>query len=347
MDAGESPSSGTIVNEFFHRVGGHNTIYLFDETTICKALLPREFYFYKRLKNSLRSFIPDYKGIVKIDMKDEERIRAYRVTEADLSATDLDFTKEYFSPEIVNDIYKKEESCDTSKSDKEINQQTTSKGPECSSQGLADTDKLEYSAYILLENVSSKFINPCILDLKMGTRQHGDTASSVKAQKQMERTKSTTSSKLGVRMCGMQIYSEAERAFRRRDKYYCRSLSVEGFKHHLYEFLCNGTDKLRVDVCIDFLQRLKEMKQVIEEHRGYRFFSSSLLFIYEGQLDSPGKNRTNKADIDIRIIDLAHTTCDRLLHKLPPYEGPDEGFLKGLQNIYDFLYEFVERERKI
>lgn len=62
-------------------------------------------------------------------------------------------------------------------------------------------------AYLLLENISSKYTFPCVLDLKMGTRMHGDTASISKAQNQTKKCSSTTSQQLGVRMCGIQVDS--------------------------------------------------------------------------------------------------------------------------------------------
>ena len=47
--------------------------------------------------------------------------------------------------------------------------------------------------YVILENLTSNFEKPCIIDLKMGTRTYGDFATSEKKERQKMKCERSTS----------------------------------------------------------------------------------------------------------------------------------------------------------
>lgn len=118
-----------------------------------------------------------------------------------------------------------------------------------------------------------------------------------------------------------------------RNKYYGRSLSEEGLRQSLTQFFHNG-ERLRTDVFPALLDQLTRLLSVISQLTSYRFFTSSLLIIYDG-LESL------KADIDVRIIDFAHSTWPG---RSPVHSGPDDGFIFGLQNLIDLIRELSKEE---
>ena len=47
--------------------------------------------------------------------------------------------------------------------------------------------------YVVLENLTSNFLKPCIIDLKMGTRTYGDFATTEKKERQKMKCERSTS----------------------------------------------------------------------------------------------------------------------------------------------------------
>jgi hypothetical protein len=70
---------------------------------------------------------------------------------------------------------------------------------------VLDADITRQDNFILMEDLTGRLKHPCVMDVKMGTRQYGLDATYAKKKSQRAKCKKTTSAELGVRVCGMQV----------------------------------------------------------------------------------------------------------------------------------------------
>uniref|UniRef100_A0AC35FE81 Kinase n=1 Tax=Panagrolaimus sp. PS1159 TaxID=55785 RepID=A0AC35FE81_9BILA len=180
--------------------------------------------------------------------------------------------------------------------------------------------------FIMLEDIVSGYRKPCVIDLKMGQRQHGDDSSAQKRLTQMQKCRQSTSETLGVRG-------------RRMDRIkFCSSL--ETF------FAVAGISRTK-----RLIGKLRELRIVLSQAEGFRFFSSSLLIAFDGAEKYPTEyeenfstqdfhNHTQKESIALKMIDFAHATFNGFLED-KFYTGVDEGYLLGLDSLINILENLI------
>ena len=342
-------SMALTLGPFSHQVGGHHCVLKLTERVLCKPLIEVEKKFYESLRENtnLKPFTPRYFGDVDVVNTPDgfmvKVLHAERELPDVLTAEELSKHREQIRGNAGNkEVFVGAITPTKSNAEGALSKQSNSFSPwgqHCLEQlrNKSPVTSLVAEKFILLEDLTYGFENPSVLDLKMGTRQHGVGVSEEKRQRHEDVCKSTTSSSLGLRLCGMQVYLSDKGDYLYEDKYVGRHLNDNSFREALVRFFHDGRG-VRGHLILPFIERLRRLICIVESMPEYQFYSSSLLMIYgtssslENKLLSAGAEQT----IDVRMIDFGH------IHFDPDRTLSDSGYLFGLANLIRLLHGILD-----
>lgn len=225
--------------------------------------------------------------------------------------------------------------------------------------------EISSDSYIIMSDITANFSKPCVLDLKMGQKTYERDAHYTKREREISKYEQQV--EFGFRIVGMRPYdplndSADEDGFVFYDKHYGRSLlTLEAvilafetfFKTYNdpellrsyeeeaaactsgREFQLNDLRRkwkiyqypLRADVLNNVIEQLMCILEWFEDNERFVFRSSSLLFVFGGDLSQPHCDIVN-----VKMIDFGHVQRGR---------GLDEGYLYGLKNLISILHGIV------
>eukprot|EP00850_Spirogloea_muscicola_P016323 SM000131S26753 [mRNA] locus=s131:312710:315314:+ [translate_table: standard] len=203
------------------------------------------------------------------------------------------------------------------------------------------------TVHAVLENLTHGYKHPAVADIKMGARTWHEGASESYIAKCKEKDSSTTSSELGFRIGGMQVYNERQGTTWRADRKWCKNIKASEMHSVLLRFVSSdcGQDEAPFDgkhapfdgkhaseVYVEVVAKLQELKSWFEVQQSYQFYSASVLFIYEGG-DLKAEEGTNSSTeqarkLSTRLVDFAHVTYN---------DQKDENFLRAIQALIAHL----------
>ncbi|KAK6940512.1 Inositol polyphosphate kinase [Dillenia turbinata] len=208
-------------------------------------------------------------------------------------------------------------------------------------QVLEASDGSGLHPHLVLEDLVSSCLSPCIMDVKIGSRTWYPEASEAYIERCFKKDRETSSLELGFRLSGIQIYESKELGYWKRGRKVVQKLSADEVRQVLRKFVSSnssGKSDLSPDCAFasmvyggssGILAQLLELKAWFEDQTIFHLNSCSVLLVYEKELALKGEFSGAKA----KLIDFAHVV-----------EGKgiiDHNFLGGLCSLIKFISEIL------
>ncbi|KAJ3675701.1 hypothetical protein LUZ60_004743 [Juncus effusus] len=197
------------------------------------------------------------------------------------------------------------------------------------------TQNLNGMDHLVLEDLLSGYVSPCVIDVKIGARTWGLHDSEEYVSKCLKKDRESTSVPIGFRISGLQVHHE--HGLWKPDRNEVRKYTVSDTKRVLRQFVSSNPDQIDPDHSFassvlgglnGVLAQLKELKSWFEDQTLFHFYSTSILISYEkgGKL---GK---------IKLVDFAHVVDG---------EGViDHNFLGSLCSLIKFLSDILSGSKE-
>ncbi|XP_054792426.1 inositol polyphosphate multikinase beta-like [Prosopis cineraria] len=196
-------------------------------------------------------------------------------------------------------------------------------------------------AHLVLQDLVSSYINPSIIDIKIGSRTWYPQASNDYIQKCKQKDLETSSLLLGFRISGLKAFLSKDSGFWKPERKLVQNLSAEDATLVLKKFVSSNApanhgkqpDCFLASVVYGgssgILAQLFELKAWFEVQTIFHFYSSSVLIMFEKESVLNGKS----PGATVKLVDFAHVV-----------EGEgviDHNFLGGLCSLIKFISDIV------
>ncbi|KAL7508367.1 hypothetical protein ACHAXN_007661 [Cyclotella atomus] len=184
--------------------------------------------------------------------------------------------------------------------------------------------------HLILRDITSSFIHPNIIDIKMGTQTYEPDAP--KSKQLRETQKYPMQSEFGFRIVGMRVYDPATGNYRYWDKSFGTKLLTRRDCNCALKafFQCGKGSEMKstsLNVVSYVARELIKIKEWLEYNTTLAFYASSILIAYEGSICTD-----TASNPVLKIIDFTHV-CRRI--------GGDPGYIKGVEHILSILSEIT------